>query len=289
MFAGGGVVEIPITTTGRVYGAMAGARGGDSVSYSGGASRVFSFEMEVTEGDTFIVILGEPGSPATDSEFGGGGGGASALIHLPSTAANVDARLILLAGGGRGALKNGNGGDPNLIFVETYGSSLGAPMSSETADFLGGGGGARDQTGYSSSNGGQGGSQSAFFGPGAGPGASPPAAPLVQTGLFTLVSGGPGATGGGGSGGSGFCGGGGGGSDDLYSGGGGGGWNGLVSLAGHTSVFRDLVNNATAGRFSTGASIDQVIQEATRKRAGSSGFISLSGGGTGDSLVFMAE
>lgn len=224
---------VPATATYRII--VAGAAGGTATSYySGGNGAVIVYDIDLTKGDVYKLLVGKQGEYTYSSKNAGAGGGGGSFFFSNAT----DTYPIIATGGGGGACKrmagvnasttitgtNGNGGSVS-------GSALGAtngyaptPVNSGDGNYDAGPGAgwlsgngevnsnSNDATyGYAPRNGGRGGFRSADGSDDWG-------------GHGGFGGGGGGTTeNGNGGGGGGYSGGGKGSSNSTYGGGGGGG------------------------------------------------------------------
>jgi hypothetical protein len=98
-----GIQKLTIPTTGNYVFEIAGAKGGNASSFTGGSGAIFTTNsVSLSQGEVIQIGVGQIGIVSTDNTGAGGGGASWAYRESNST-------LVAIAGGGGGAGPNTTG------------------------------------------------------------------------------------------------------------------------------------------------------------------------------------
>jgi hypothetical protein len=146
-----GIQEWKAPSTGTYRITVAGAAGGVSTSYhNGGAGAVITYDIDLTEGQVYKMLVGKKGEYTKASKNAGAGGGGGTFFFSNVT----DTYPIIAAGGGGGACKqqagvnaststSGNNGNGGSITGSALGGVNGyapSPFNSSDGNYDAGGG-----------------------------------------------------------------------------------------------------------------------------------------------------
>ena len=172
--------------TGTYRFTVAGARGGAANGYnspgnyqSGGYGRVIIADVELTQGQTYTVVVGHRGGTYNGSQCGGGGGGS--FLFSGTKSGNALTTLIAAGGGGGGGSEVYSSSASDLI------QANGQPVTSN-GQGGGWGGGINGYGGSAGSGSEDGASGAGVFGPGYGDSTvvDPNGAIIVGTGVGSV-------------------------------------------------------------------------------------------------------
>lgn len=101
-----GIQRWTVPGTGNYSFIVAGARGGND-GQAGGAGRIITGNVSLTQGEILNIVCGQPGQD--NGGNGGGGGGGGSFVYSGGSVSYSDSDLLFAAGGGGGANSGGSG------------------------------------------------------------------------------------------------------------------------------------------------------------------------------------